>query len=422
MGSGVAVRDGRGADDSRPGDEPRSDSAEGSSVNDLGGVVHGPAIQAHDVHGGVHVTVGSPSVALPVPAQLPPCLTILIGRQDELAALDAMSVGFGPVPRLTVAVISGVGGVGKTALAICWLHGQTERYPDGALYADLAGHDTEESVSPSDVLAEFLRALGTRPENIPLVLAEQVKLFRSMTSGRSMLVLLDNAASAAQVRALLPGQGPSVVLVTTRWKLAGLAMDGARFIELGPLDETSAVGMITAMAGDARAELEPDAVRDIVRYCAGLPLAICVAGAQLTMHPRRPVSRMAAELASERKRLAALSIAGDLSVRGAFDYSYQALPPSAARAYRLLSLLFTPDFGVGLAAAHVGLTDDGASSVLDVLIEASLLDETADDRFRFHDLVRLHARQYAEADSGMAAPPWRDQLAGTSAKRCPRRR
>lgn len=395
----MSVCDGRGADDSRLEGDPPSGLAEGSSANDIGGVVHGPVIQAHDVHGGVHVTVGTPSITPPVPAQLPACLTILAGRRGELAALDAVAADSGSAHRLTVAVISGVGGVGKTTLAVCWLHGQTGRYPGGALYADLAGHNLEEAVSPGDVLTGFLRALGTTPADIPLNLAEQVKLFRSMTAGRSMLVLLDNVASAAQVRSLLPGHGPSLVLVTTRWKLAGLAMDGARFVEIGPLDETSAVDMIAAIVGDARAEVEPGAVRDIVRYCAGLPLALCVAGAQLAMHPHRPASRTAADLASERNRLAALSISGDISVRGAFDYSYRALSPPAARAYQLLSLLFTPDFGVGLAAAHVGLSDDEAGSVLDVLAEASLLEEVADGRFRFHDLIRLHARQHAEAAS-----------------------
>jgi tetratricopeptide (TPR) repeat protein len=329
---------------------------------------------------------------------LPARLAIFAGRSREIAALDEITAG--PAPQLTIAVIDGVGGVGKTALAVHWLHAQAARYPDGALYADLAGHNLEDPSSPSDVLTAFLRALGTVPEQIPVSLAEQVKLFRSATSRRAMLVLLDNAASAAQVRALLPGEGTSLVLVTTRWKLAGLAMDGARFVGLGPLDEASAVGMVAAMTGHARIDVEPEAVRDIVRFCGGLPLAICVVGAQLAMHPRRPVSRMAAELASERDRLAALTIADEVSVRGAFDYSYRALPALAARGYRLLSQLFTPEFGVGLAAAHIGIGGDEAGRVLDVLTEASLLEEIADARFRFHDLVRLHARQYAEADPG----------------------
>jgi tetratricopeptide (TPR) repeat protein len=361
--------------------------------------VHGPVVQARDIHGDVHMTVETASAALPVPAQLPPCPANFAGRRSELAALDNVTVDSDPVRGLAVAVISGVGGVGKTSLAAYWLHGQTDRYPGGTLYADLAGHDPTEAVSPGDVLVGFLTALGTLPEAIPLALNEQAKLFRTLTSGRRLLMLLDNAASAAQVRALLPGAAPSVVIVTTRWRLAGLAMDGARFIELGPLDEESAVGIITRMAGTTRADAEPDAVRDIVRFCARLPLAVCLAGAQLAMHPRRPVSRMAAELASERDRLTALSIAGDVSVAGAFDYSYRSLSPQAARFYRVLSLLFTPDFGVDLAAAHTGASRAEVAGMLDVLTDASLLEEAADGRFQFHDLVKLHARQLAKAES-----------------------
>jgi len=362
--------------------------------------VHGPVVQARDIHGDVHMTVETTSAAPPVPAQLPPCPAIFSGRRVELAALDSVTVDRDPVRGLAVAVISGVGGAGKTSLAAYWLHGQTDRFPGGALYADLAGHNPAEAVSPGDVLVGFLTALGTLPEAIPMALNEQAKLFRSLTSGRQLLMLLDNAASAAQVRALLPGAAPSMVIVTTRWRLVGLAMDGARFIELGPLDEASGVDIITKMAGTTRADAEPDAVRDIVRFCGRLPLAICVAGAQLAIHPRRPVSRMAAELASERDRLAALSIAGDVSMDSTFGYSYRSLSPQAARFYRLLSLLFTPDFGVDLAAAHTGTSRVEVAGVLDALTEASLLEETADGRFQFHDLVKLHARQQAKAESG----------------------
>jgi tetratricopeptide (TPR) repeat protein len=361
-------------------------------------VVHGPAVQARDIHGGVHVTVETAPDAVPVPAQLPPCPALFTGRQSELAALDLVTVDSDPVRRLAVAVLNGVGGVGKTSLAAYWLHTHSDQYLGGVLYADLMGHDPAAAASPGDVLAGFLQALGATPENIPLILDEQAKLFRSLTSRRRMLMLLDNAASAAQVRALLPGAGSSVVVVTTRWRLAGLAMDGARFIELGPLDEASGAGIITEMAGTARADAEPDAVRDIVRLCGRLPLAICVAGALLAMHPQRPVSRLAKELASERNRLAALSIVGDASVGSAFHHSYGALPPQAARAYRLLSLLFTPAFGIGLAAAHIGVIQAEAAGILDVLTEASLLEETSDGRFRFHDLVKLYARERAEAE------------------------
>lgn len=409
----VHVRGGRGPEgtfpagpeEAGPEQRPRSAAAgDGESRNVLGGEIHGPAVQARDIHGGVHLTVTRQTEPALIPAQLPPDPGIFAGREPELAALDDMTSARDSVRRLALVVISGVGGIGKSSLAVRWAHRVSDSYPDGTLYADLAGHTPDSAVSPETVLGAFLLALGTKPEAIPLELAEQAKLFRSLTTGRRMLLLLDNAASAAQVRAMLPGPGPAghaerapaVVLVTTRWRLAGLALDGATFLELEPLAESSSAEILAIMAGGPRTDAEPGAVRDVARLCGGLPLAICVAGAQLAMHPRRPVSRLAAELSSERSRLSKLSLAGDVSVLSAFDLSYQALPEAAARFYRLLSLIFTPDFGTGIAAAQVGVGYDEATGLLEILTGASLLEETADGRFKFHDLVRLHARQKAE--------------------------
>jgi tetratricopeptide (TPR) repeat protein len=188
------------------------------------------------------------------------------------------------------------------------------------------------------------------------------------------------------------------VVVTTRWRIVGLAMDGARFVELGPLDDTSGIELFGRMVGSARVAAEAEEVRSIVRLCGGLPLAVCIVGAQLASHTLWPVGRMAAELASEQRRLTVLSITGDLSVRAAFDVSYQALPAAAGRLYRLLSLIPGPDFGAGLAAAAAGISLEKVMHLLDALTAASLLEETAERRFRFHDLVRLHAREQARAE------------------------
>lgn len=321
----------------------------------------------------------------------------------ELAELDRVAAEYDLVRRLAIAVVLGVGGVGKTSLASQWLHRNSERYEGGTLYADLHGETLTTAMSPSEVLTGFLAALGTPPERIPLNVDEQGKLFRSLTSGRRMLILLDNAASAAQVRVLLPGPGPgpgsSLVMVTTRWRISGLAMNGARFIELGPLDDRSGAELLTRMVGDDRVTAETDAVRSVVRLCGGLPLAICVAGARLAGHVRWPVRRVAAELASEQRRLAALTIAGDFSVRAAFDVSYQALSADAARMYRLLSLIPGPDFSQELAAVAADTDPRQAAASLDALTSASLLDETVEQRFRFHDLVKLHARERADAEA-----------------------
>jgi tetratricopeptide (TPR) repeat protein len=245
-------------------------------------------------------------------------------------------------------------------------------------------------------------------------LHEQVALYRSVTRGRRLIVLLDNAASAAQVRTLLPGPGPrpvtgaqpgpeheiwpSLVVVTTRWRITGLTMEGGRFVEVGPLDEASAVELFGQIAGADRVASDKGAAASVVRLCGGLPLALCVAGARLAQHPHWSVKRVAEELASERHRLAALSIPGDVSVRTVFDVSYKSLPPDAARLYRLTSLLPGPEFGPELAAAAAGTVPRRASELLDTLTAASLLEETGDQRFAFHDLVKLHAREKAQGE------------------------
>jgi tetratricopeptide (TPR) repeat protein len=401
----VRADDCRDPPGSRSTDEAQS-SLTGMSSNEISGFVHGPTLQAHDIHGGVHVTVqpstGSKSVT---PAQLPPAPANFCGREPELTVLGEMVAGCDPIRRLALTVITGMGGTGKTALATYWLHRQAGPQPTAVLYADLRGHDPKSAVPPDAVLPGFLRALGAAPENIPTAVSEQAALFRSLTNGTHLLMLLDNAISAAQVRALLPGpggeRGPSVVVVTSRWRITGLAMDGARMIDLGPLDEVSAATLLKRMTGAERAAAEPDAVRDVVRLCSGLPLALSIAGAQLAMHPRWPVRRIATELVGERDRLNALSIPGDASITATFDLSYRSLPFEVARVCGLLSALFTPDFTVELAAAYADVID--IAPLIQTLADASLLEETADGRFQFHQLVRLHARRGAETDPAATA-------------------
>jgi len=364
----------------------------------LSGMVHGSAVQAGAVHGGVHINVRG-AAALPVPGQLLPAPANFIDRSDEVTALDGLlTADSGPAP-LTLAVVAGVGGVGKTSLVLQWLHQARARFPDGQLYADLGGHAPISAAAPGEVLGRFLRALGVAGDRVPASLEELAGLYRSVTDGRRLAVMLDNAASAAQVRALLPGPGPSLVAVTTRWRLSGLAIDGARFTELGPLAEPDAVELLDRVAGAGRVQSEPAAAREIVQLCGRLPLAVCVSGARLAPHPAWPVQRVAGELAGERGRLAALSLPGDLSVRAVFDVASQALEPGTARLYWQASLIPGPGFGTGLAAAAAGLEPDTAAARLDALTGASLLEEASAGRFRFHDLVRLHAREQATQES-----------------------
>jgi tetratricopeptide (TPR) repeat protein len=386
------------------------------TTNELGGTFSGAAVQAARIHGNVSINLAQPP-AFPVytPAQLPPVTASFTDRAAELSLLDNVLAEHDPVRRLSVAVLSGSGGSGKTSLGTYWLHRVSARFAGGALYADLRGHQQDTAARPADVLAGFLRAFGTPPAQIPIALDELAAQFRTVTSGRRMLVFLDNAASAAQVRALLPGPGPradpssqdasehadrsSVVLVTTRWRLAGLATEGAHFIGVGPLDEASAAALFACMAGIDRVAAEPEAARSVVSLCAGLPLAVCVAGAQAASRVRRPLARLAADLSVQQRRLAMLST-DDLSVSAAFDTTYATLPAEVARGYCLLSVIPGPDFSLSVAAACIGGDTGRAGDLLDALTGASLLQETGDQRFRYHDLVKLHALDHGRAQPG----------------------
>ena len=359
-------------------------------------MVRGSAIQAQSIHGDLYFGM-APAARMPAPGQLPATPTTFTGRSRELAALQQIVADQSPHTTGLV-VIAGVGGVGKTSLASYWLHQVRGRYEGGQLYADLGGYQPSGPTSPSEVLGGFLRALGMQPERVPVSLPEQSALWRSLTAGQPLIVFLDNAASAAQVRVLLPGAGPSLVAVTTRRRLPGLAIDGARFVPLGPLEKSDALELLDRIAGAGRARSEPGAAQAVVTLCGRLPLAVCVSAARLVAHPGWPVSRLATELAEERRRLAALAIQEDMSVRAVFDASYRALDPGIARLYRLSALIPGTDFCPALAAVATDTEPERISDLLGVLTDASLLEEADGHRFRFHDLVRLHAREQAASD------------------------
>jgi tetratricopeptide (TPR) repeat protein len=366
-------------------------------TNVIGGSAHlyGPAVQARDVHGGIRIYSSAPD-RLPTPRQLLPVPAHFTDRAEEQAALDRMlgirSDDGAPQPLI---VINGPAGMGKTTLASRWLHTHAPAFPDGQLYADLRGHVENGPANPGEILGQFLRAFGTPA--VPADLAEQASLWRSVTANLRIAVMLDNAFSAAQIRPLLPGGSGGLVVVTSRSRLSGLAMDGARFLRLRPLGSAAGLELFIRGAGEDRVAGELPAVREIVSLCAGLPLAVCLASARLAARPGQPAASLAEELAPDEDRLTVLEIEGAGTVQKALDASYAALGPRPALLYRALGLLPVPSFDVHTAAAASGRTPAWAARRLDELVEANVLESAGPETYRFHDLVRVHARDRATA-------------------------
>jgi tetratricopeptide (TPR) repeat protein len=345
-------------------------------------------VQAGSI-GTVHVHSGSPGNL--VPHQLPPAPRLFVSRADELTELDRWHER---EDQQLLVVVSGPGGVGKTSLALRWLHDTRDQFPDGQLYVDLGAH--AEAVQPDDVLEWFLGALGV--EVVPPHLSQRQALFRSLTADRSFAILLDNAASAAQVRPLLPASASCVVVVTSRWRLSPLGMDGARFIEVDPMDLRDSVELLERVVGEPRLAVEAEAARELARLCGGMPIALGVIGARLSRRPRRTLAKEVDELSAENHRLAGFDLGESVSVSAVLDLSYVDLPPRQARLYRLSSWHPGASFGVGAVAAMLADDVGEIEDDLDDLVEKNLLIEAGDDRFRFHDLLRLHAREQDDAE------------------------
>jgi tetratricopeptide (TPR) repeat protein len=331
-----------------------------------------------------------------VPRELPVAPAPLVGRAAELAQMDDAVAR--QTDRRALIMLTGVGGVGKTALAVSWAHQVRRDYPNGQLYVNLGAFDPGGPVTSGDALGRFLRALGVPPDGVPNETGERSALFRSLSSDRALVIVLDNAMSAAQVRPLLPASAGCVVVVTSRWQLAGLTVDGAQLLTVPPLAVEAATDLLRRLAGADRVAGEMSSAMSVARLCGGLPLALSVAGARLASRPHWPVGRMLSELEPGHRRLKNLSVQEDLAVRPVFDVSYHELPAAAARCYRLLGLHPGPEFGPGVAAAALTLAEDDTLDLLETLVDASLLTETREGRYRYHDLVRLHAAEKAVSD------------------------
>ncbi|MEW9531666.1 BTAD domain-containing putative transcriptional regulator [Microbispora sp. NPDC049125] len=340
-----------------------------------------------------------PSIEMPRPAQLPAAAGDFTGRAGLVHRLLALLSGEGAGGGMPIAAMSGIGGVGKTTLAVHVAHLAGDLFPGGQLYADLRGYGAEPT-SPETALVAFLRALGIPVDVIPDGLAERSALFRSLLADRRMLVLLDNARDAEQVEHLLPGTSGCAAIITGRGKLADLP--SARLIDLDVMEPDEALALMAAVAGQERVASERAAAMDVVAACGFLPLAVRIVASRLASRPSWTVASLVPRLADERRRLDEMKI-GNLAVSATFALGYGQLEPGQARAFRLLSLPAGSDISVLAAAAVLDLPPFEAEEVLESLVDASLLEAPAPGRYRFHDLLKLFARRQAEEADEPAA-------------------
>ena len=338
------------------------------------------------------------------PAQLPADVADFTGRDEQVKRLCDLLSGVGArndPGAVRIAVVAGAGGLGKTSLAVHAAHRVRRKFPGGQLYVDLLGA-TPNPLPAGDVLARFLRDLGVDGRDIPLDEDERAARYRTALAALRVLVVLDNARDAAQVRPLLPGTASSAVLVTTRNRMPDLA--STRLVDLNVLDDDEALKLFVKVVGEARPAAEPEATAELLAACAGLPLAIRICAARLATRSGWTIRAMANRLRDEHRRLDEMR-AGDLAVRASFQVSFASLPASTdkqgidpAHAFCLLGLWQGPSISSATAAALFGIPEYSAEDALEILVDTHLLESRAPDRYRFHDLLRVYAAERATAD------------------------
>ncbi|QVQ53388.1 AAA family ATPase [Spiractinospora alimapuensis] len=320
-----------------------------------------------------------------------------VNRERELETMRELVEADASADRSALLCVVGLGGVGKTGLALRFLHSLEADAFAGFFYVDLRGFSRGRPVGPSDVLAQFLCALGVPPPAVPSDLASRAAWWRTATADQRHAILLDNASSAAQARALLPGAGGHLVIVTSRRRLDGLTINGARFLRLEPLRVDDAAELLRRMSARLHAQSDLEATRRMAQLCGGLPIAVNSVAVRAASG--RSLVAVAADLEGRRRRLSVLSGEEEehASVQAAFDLSYDALPEEARVPYHRLGWHIGPDITVDATRILTGLDAAESESALDTLVAANLLTPVGEGRYRFHDLLALHALAKAHA-------------------------
>ncbi|MGH3914440.1 MAG: BTAD domain-containing putative transcriptional regulator, partial [Pseudonocardiaceae bacterium] len=356
-----------------------------------------------DLHAPIRTSTSGPARGAPaseVPAQLPLDTCSFVGREGALTQLDAiLAIADQQPTAVLISALSGTAGVGKTALAVHWAHRVAERFPGGQLYMNLRGFDSTGSVmTPAEAVRGFLDAFAVPPQRLPVSLEAQTALYRSLLAGRRVLVVLDNARDAEQVRPLLPGAPGCVVVVTSRNQMSGLVTtEGAHPLTVDLLTIDEARQLLARRLGAGRVAAEPDAVDEIITRCTRLPLALAIVAARAACRPRVSLEMLADELNDRQGGLDGFaSEDATTDARAVFSWSYHSLGGGAARLFRLLGLHPGPDIAAAAAASLAGIPPGQVRPLFAELARVHLIFEHVSGRFAFHDLLRAYAAELAQ--------------------------